>query len=107
MEKEMQNYNPDEVKVVGRELEQLEELSKKLALMEDIAKYTLLILLSGIEEAEISGYDKAVSVMAGEMNKLAGWTNAAIDDTGNPDEHSDEQLKEIIGSNPFLMRRKN
>ncbi|MBF0317897.1 MAG: hypothetical protein HQL04_06950 [Nitrospirae bacterium] len=77
-----------------------DELSRKMSIMEDIAKYNLLILMAGIEEAEVRGYESALGVMVKEFQKLAQWTTVALDNKG-------ADTESLFGQNHFLKRHSN
>ncbi|MBF0564741.1 MAG: hypothetical protein HQK89_05815 [Nitrospirae bacterium] len=107
MEKQGESNPPAANRFMGQDGDILKELSKKVSIMENIAKYTLLIMLSGIEEAETSGYERAVSVMVNELNKLAGWTTIAMGDTDGSVEDVKVKLDKMLADNPFINRHKN
>ncbi|KJU83375.1 hypothetical protein MBAV_004431 [Candidatus Magnetobacterium bavaricum] len=92
---------PDDNSAVSKEYsDALDELNRKVSIMEDIAKYNLLILMAGIEEAEARGYGSALGVMVKEFQRLAQWTTGAFDNKEGAKESLFEQ-------NHFLKRHSN
>ncbi|MBF0539537.1 MAG: hypothetical protein HQL03_14925 [Nitrospirae bacterium] len=92
---------PDDNGTVSKEHnDALDELCRKVSIMEDIAKYNLLILMAGIEEAEVRGYESALGVMVKEFNKLAQWTTGALDNNNGA-------TKSLFSQNHFVKRHSN
>ncbi|MBF0342616.1 MAG: hypothetical protein HQL06_00145 [Nitrospirae bacterium] len=92
---------PDEINTESKECnDALDDLARKVSIMEEIARYNLLILMSGIEEAETKGYESAIKVMVKELHKLAQWSTAAFDNKEN-------NLKTLLSQNHFVKRHTN